>query len=476
MANTARFIRQLLPRTSRPPNSRAPRWWAELLLVGVLYAVYETTRGLQRGWDASADGNGRSIQRWENAVHMAPEQPLNQVLHQLPVLAVAAAYFYATLHYVVTPAVLIWLYRRHPTHYRGARTWLATVTLAALVAYWRFPTTPPRLLSDGGIHDIVADVEHWGWWSGETSAPQGLGSLVNEYAAMPSLHVGWAVWSGWLLFRHSRRKTLRGCGLAYPVLTTLVVVATGNHYLADAVAGALLIVLFGSLTALVSAERSARSGARRVRPDHPDPHSQLPPRQSDMPHSPLPSLPGDGDRPSVSRTTPDSGHGTGKAGGWLRSRRPGQTASHLTLHLGDVFLVGDDAEGPTGGLVRFRIPDAVEDGRPRRSWWPRTDVGRHLAGSTGELRLVRNHRHDGTTAPQALIAVLTLNGITDVVPLVRFDIADTLPHVADADSGRAAAVDVHFFAGLWDLPIPARTKCRVHLEGPARLLPDWPGR
>ncbi|MFE2545708.1 hypothetical protein [Actinacidiphila glaucinigra] len=146
--------------------------------------------------------------------------------------------------------------------------------------------------------------------------------------------------------------------------------------------------------------------------------------------------------------------------------------------MGEAFLVGDDAEGPTGGLVRFRISDAIEKGRPRRSWWPRTDVGRHLAGSTGELRLARNHGHDGTTAPQALIAMLTLNGITDVVPLVRLDIAYTLPHVADADSGRAAAigVDVHFYAALWDLPITARTKCRLRLEGSARLLPDWPGR
>jgi hypothetical protein len=222
-----------------------------LVLVGLLYAVYEATRGLQRNWKPAADHNGQNIQRWENAVHLAPEQSLNQVLHQFPVLAIMAAYFYATLHYIVTPAVLIWLYRAHPRHYRGARTCLATVTLSALLGYWRFPTTPPRLLPHAGIHDTVAEVEQWGWWSGQTSAPQGLGSLVNEYAAMPSLHVGWALWSGWLLFRHARRKTLRAFGLAYPVLTTLVVVATGNHYLADAIAGVFLIVLFSALVGLI---------------------------------------------------------------------------------------------------------------------------------------------------------------------------------------------------------------------------------
>ncbi|MFF7216902.1 phosphatase PAP2 family protein [Streptomyces sp. NPDC008238] len=245
MAFLAPFMRRRLPHLPPSSHKRAlPRWWAELALVGLLYAVYETTRGLQRDWKPAADHNGRSIQRWENAVHLAPEQSLNQVLHHLPVLAVMAAYFYATLHYIVTPAVLIWLYRAHPRQYRSARTCLATVTLSALLGYWRFPTTPPRLLPDTGIHDTVADVEQWGWWSGQTSAPQGLGNLVNEYAAMPSLHVGWALWSGWLLFRHARGKVLRACGLAYPAITTLVVIATGNHYLVDAIVGVLLIMLF----------------------------------------------------------------------------------------------------------------------------------------------------------------------------------------------------------------------------------------
>lgn len=261
--------------------------------MGALYAVYEVSRGLQRGWNPTADRNGRTIQRWEDAVHLAPEQPLNEALHHLPVLAVMAAYFYATLHYIVTPAVLVWLYRAHPTHYRSARTCLAAATLTALIGYWRFPATPPRLVSRGGINDIVAEVEQWGWWSGRTSAPGGLGGLINEYAAMPSLHVGWALWSGWLLFRHARRRVWRGCGLAYPVLTTLVVVATGNHYLADALVGALLIALFGALDGVVRhaggraygpttrftpTTSSARLTGEPTAAEQPDPHPTPPPR------------------------------------------------------------------------------------------------------------------------------------------------------------------------------------------------------
>ncbi|MFJ8006645.1 phosphatase PAP2 family protein [Streptomyces fagopyri] len=117
--------------------------------------------------------------------------------------------------------------------------------------------------------------------------------LVNEYAAMPSLHVGRALWSGRLLFRHARRRVWRGCGLAYPVFTALVVVARGNHYLADALVRALLIALFGVLDGVIrpaggrayaptarstSPTSVARLSAQLTTAEHPDPHPTPPPR------------------------------------------------------------------------------------------------------------------------------------------------------------------------------------------------------
>ncbi|MFF3462408.1 phosphatase PAP2 family protein [Streptomyces sp. NPDC002619] len=493
MANPASFARHLLPHPSRTSGGRElPRWWVELLLVGLLYAVYETTRGLQRSWTATADRNGRSIQRWEEALHLAPEQSLNEVLHDLPVLAVLAAYFYATLHFILTPAVLIWLYRAHPGHYRRARTWLAAVTLSALIGFWRFPATPPRLLPHTGIHDTVADVEQWGWWSGQTSAPHGLGGLVNEYAAMPSLHVGWAVWSGWLLFRHARRKSLMVFGLAYPVLTTVVVVATGNHYLADAIAGAFLIVLFGALVGRIHnigrhgvGRRAEPGSGHERRPDRCPFPVKLPKssletslRWLTMIYSVPPPPPDDVDRPDLGPQPPDSGDGNGYRGAssWLRCRRRGQISSHLPLHLVDAFLVSHDNEEPAGGLLRFRISDASEAGRSRRSWWRRADLGHQLAGSDGELRLVRTYPDDETGTCQALSATLTLNGITDAVTLLRLNVVGPFSSIAGKESGHVVAVgiDVRFFAGLWDLAIAEHTRCQVHLEGQVRLVPDWP--
>jgi membrane-associated phospholipid phosphatase len=215
--------------------------------VGI-YAAYDVTRDLRHTSTTVADHHARLILRWERDAHLAIEHPLNHALDHLPVVAVLAAYFYATLHFIITPAVLVWLYRAHPDVYRSARTWLATATVSALVGFWLFPVTPPRLLPGSGIHDTLADVHQWGWWSGQTSTPSGTGNLVNEFAAMPSLHVAWAVWSGWLIARHAQRGWVRVLGAAYPMLTALVVLSTGNHYVADVLAGAALIVITAATT------------------------------------------------------------------------------------------------------------------------------------------------------------------------------------------------------------------------------------
>ncbi|MFJ4849264.1 MULTISPECIES: hypothetical protein [unclassified Streptomyces] len=185
--------------------------------------------------------------------------------------------------------------------------------------------------------------------------------------------------------------------------------------------------------------------------------------------SPPPSpSPNDGtDRSAVEPKPPKGADGSGVSGdhrgtgSWLRSRRRGHVSSYLPLRVDEAFLVRDAVRGPVGGLVRFRVSDADEAGPSRRSWWKRTDLGRQLAGSAGELRLVPSTL-GGSGTHQPLIALLTLNGVTDTAPLVRLDLAGRL------------GVDVHFYAGLWGLALPAHTRCRMHLEGPVRLLPAWP--
>ncbi|WP_328298824.1 phosphatase PAP2 family protein [Streptomyces sp. NBC_00435] len=216
-----------------------PRWWAELLVLGLLYGAYSGGRLLARGDVRLAVDHGLAILRVEELLAIDLERPLNRLFTHHAALGIPADFVYASLHYLVTPAVLVWLYRRRPQQYRFARTWLASSTVLGLIGFALVPTCPPRLLDASyGFTDTMARYSAYGWWGGEASAPRGLGGLTNQFAAMPSLHVGWALWCGIALWRHGRRPLVRALGAAYPAVTTLVVMGTANHYFLDAVAGA----------------------------------------------------------------------------------------------------------------------------------------------------------------------------------------------------------------------------------------------
>lgn len=235
--------RSPLGQVARPATGRTG-WRREILVVAAIYVVYDAIRLLPGVRLRAADGDGSRVLALEHRLHWAPEHALNTGLHALPTpVPVAASYFYESLHYLVTPIVLVWLYRTARADYPRARTALAAMTLSALTVFWLFPVTPPRMLPGARLTDIVAEEHRFGWWSGGGTAPRGLGSFVNEYAAMPSLHVGWALWCGVQLYRHARRPVVRALGVLYPVLTAIVVMATGNHYLLDALAGAAVAVL-----------------------------------------------------------------------------------------------------------------------------------------------------------------------------------------------------------------------------------------
>ena len=97
--------------------------------------------------------------------------------------------------------------------------------------------------------DTLAATSEQGWWGSNASAPRGLGGLTNELAAMPSLHVGWALWCTWVVYLCCTRRSVRILALAYTAGTTVVVVATANHFVLDVVAGAAVIALGFALTA-----------------------------------------------------------------------------------------------------------------------------------------------------------------------------------------------------------------------------------
>ena len=255
-----------MPKTETTPGIEAAaprarlRWWTELPLILLVYSCYSAGRLLARGNTADAVDHGLDILRIEKFLHLNAEHPLNRLFTHEAWLGVPADFWYASLHYLVTPAILVWLFRSRAVHYRAARTWLMTSTFFGLIGFTLLPTCPPRLLdASHGFVDIMAQYSSFGWWGGEASAPRGLGGMTNQYAAMPSLHVGWALWCGVVLWRYGRTRTTRVAAVAYPLLTTIVVMGTANHYFLDAVAGVAVMGFGLFLTPYVT------RGADRIR-------------------------------------------------------------------------------------------------------------------------------------------------------------------------------------------------------------------
>jgi PAP2 superfamily protein len=242
------------PWTLRVPGHRALR---EVALLALLYAGYSAARMIGDADLAGAVANAEALLRVESVLHLDVEMWANRALQDVPMLALLASYWYAALHYLVTPAVLVTAYRRAPHRYRQVRSTLVAASALGLVGFTLLPMAPPRMLP--GYTDTLATTAGSGWWGTDASAPKGLGSLTNELAAMPSLHVGWALWSAWVVLLLTRTTWVRGLAVTYAAGTVLVVVATANHYVLDAVAGA-AVMLAGHRLALLASRARRRRG------------------------------------------------------------------------------------------------------------------------------------------------------------------------------------------------------------------------
>jgi len=229
--------------TGAPERARGRRTRREVVreiaLVVGLYVAYSATRLAAGGsWDVAKD-HAREILDVERWLRIDVELALNTFTSQHQWFEIATSYWYQSMHYLATPGVLVLLFFRHPMLYRPARTALMGATFLALFGYFFFPTAPPRLL--GRYVDTVSETSQWGWWP--SAAEQATnGSITNQVAAMPSMHVGWAVWVSVVLAVLVRRRWAKVAVWGYAATTTFVVVLTGNHWVLDAVAGAALVL------------------------------------------------------------------------------------------------------------------------------------------------------------------------------------------------------------------------------------------
>ena len=206
--------------------------WIELLVVVWLCWVYDAIANLAPVRERMALSNGAAILRLETYLHLDPEAALDHWLAAHHSLAVIVSNYYDNAHFVVTLGVLGWVWWSAPAIYRPLRNSLVLVNVIGMLVFWTFPTAPPRLLDPTRYVDVVASTHAFGSWHSGT-----LGNVANQFAAMPSLHVAWAMWSAlalWRLWSHQRWRVLVWI---YPAITTLAVMATGNHYLMDVLGG-----------------------------------------------------------------------------------------------------------------------------------------------------------------------------------------------------------------------------------------------
>jgi PAP2 superfamily len=223
---------EILPADASEPVRR-PRWWPELLVIIWLCWVYDAVANLAPLRRQQAYAHARSLLHVEAILHLDPEAALNHWLAGHHALAVWVSNYYDNAHFAVTLGVVGWLWWRHPGHYRPLRTSLVLINVIGLVVFWLDPTAPPRLLDPHRYVDVVAATHAFGSWHSGT-----LATAANQLAAMPSLHMAWAVWSALAVWRVYRRLRAAWLVWMYPVATAVAVMATGNHFLLDIMAGA----------------------------------------------------------------------------------------------------------------------------------------------------------------------------------------------------------------------------------------------
>jgi hypothetical protein len=231
----------------------------QLLLFAGAYGLYQVVRGLVDGNDvARASWNAIRIIDLERTLHVFVEPSIQSWASNVHPLMAGADWIYLNAHYVVTIGVLMFLYRRRHDTFCLMRNMFMIAMGIALIGYAVYPTAPPRLMPQWGFTDSIRQ------FTGFSIEDHSVRALLNLYAAVPSIHVCFAILVGWPMAKLVRRPWTKALWLLYPLLITFVVVVTGNHFLIDAFLGAVTaavaILIAGRLPATIANRAAVRAG------------------------------------------------------------------------------------------------------------------------------------------------------------------------------------------------------------------------
>jgi hypothetical protein len=223
---------QLIRRVLTRRDGRAPVWLEALVVIWLLW-LYDQINNLAPLRRIVALHNAVGILSFERSLNLAPELGLDRWVAAHATLGLVLSYYYVSAHFFVTFGLLAFMWWRKPRTYRPLRTQLVLINLIGLAIFWIYPVAPPRMLANDGFRDVIALTQAVGDF--HTGA---LASTADQYAAMPSLHIAWAIWSAKVVWSVFGNRIARIAALIYPAATAFVVIATGNHFLLDVVAGA----------------------------------------------------------------------------------------------------------------------------------------------------------------------------------------------------------------------------------------------
>ena len=210
------------------------RGLVEVATIIGLYGFYEIVRGQGHATLGVAREHTDGLVALERHLHLFGERTIQRAAHWVPALPTLLGIAYIALHFLGTAAFLIWLHRTYPERFPVVRNTLIAATGVALSIYLLYPVAPPRLAGLGFVDTVTHNTK-------VNLSSDLLGSLYNPFAAVPSLHFGYALLVGVTVGVLAKGRIARAIGWSYPVVMLLVIVATGNHFFFDAAGGALAI-------------------------------------------------------------------------------------------------------------------------------------------------------------------------------------------------------------------------------------------
>jgi membrane-associated phospholipid phosphatase len=206
----------------------------QVSLFGLAYIVYRLVRGLVEANGKAAFAHASDLISLERTLHVFVEPSIQAWASGSHFLMLVTSWLYVNAQGTVTIAALLYLYMRHNSSFYFVRNMFMIAMAIALVGYLVFPTAPPRFMPEWGFFDPVSDFTPVNLSHATTSAS----SLYNPYASVPSMHVAFALMIGWPLARLSRRRVAKVLWMLYPLVMTFVIVVTANHFIVDALLGA----------------------------------------------------------------------------------------------------------------------------------------------------------------------------------------------------------------------------------------------